>query len=169
MCPRLVRRLLFRARVRKTGTYQKIVEKVFFFKLLKFPNAVVLNAVRRRNTQMSAKERQTQERSGRPRTTLGCSPPLDAREPLTRGIPQSRNSRAEESLGRGLLWLSLQVWSISAQGLLRNSSTQEFLGSGVPGHPRVVSIQLGSKKAWQWQCSSESSREQFRTIWGRRT
>ena len=30
--------------------------------------------------------------SGRPRTTLGFSPPLDAREPLTRGIPQSRNS-----------------------------------------------------------------------------
>ena len=24
---------------------------------------------------------------------------------------------------------------------------------------------LGTKKAWQWQCSSESSREQFRTIW----
>ena len=43
----------------------------------------------------------------RPRTTLGFSPPLDAREPLTRGIPQSRNSQAEESLGRGLLWLSL--------------------------------------------------------------
>ena len=32
------------------------------------------------------------ELSGWPRTTLGCSPPLDAREPLTRGIPQSRNS-----------------------------------------------------------------------------
>ena len=30
--------------------------------------------------------------SGRPGTTLGFSPPLDAREPLTRGIPQSRNS-----------------------------------------------------------------------------
>ena len=28
--------------------------------------------------------------SGRPRTTLGFSPPLDARETLTRGIPQSR-------------------------------------------------------------------------------
>ena len=27
--------------------------------------------------------------SGRPRTTLGFSPPLDARELLTRGIPQS--------------------------------------------------------------------------------
>ena len=31
--------------------------------------------------------------------------------------------------------------SISAQGPLRNLSAEEFLGSGVPGHPRVVSIQ----------------------------
>ena len=31
-------------------------------------------------------------KSGWPRTTLRCSPPLDAQEPLTRGIPQSRNA-----------------------------------------------------------------------------
>ena len=28
---------------------------------------------------------------------------------------------------------------------------------------------LGTKKAWEWQCSSERSREQFRIIWGHRT
>ena len=28
---------------------------------------------------------------------------------------------------------------------------------------------LGTEKAWEWQCSSERSREQFRTIWGRHT
>ena len=67
-------------------------------------------------------------------TTLGCQPIPDR-------SPQSRNSRPEESLGRGLHGLSLQGWSISPQGVLRNLSTEEFLGSGVPGHPRVVSIQ----------------------------
>ena len=46
----------------------------------------------------------------------------------------------------------LQEWSVSAQGFLgsefprlRNVSIEEFLGSGVPGHPRVVSIQ-----GWIW-------------------
>ena len=68
-------------------------------------------------------------------TTLGCP------EPLTQGIPQSRNSRAEESLDRGLLGLSLQGWSISPQGVLRNLLTEELLRSGVPGHPSVVSIE----------------------------
>ena len=80
--------------------------------------------------------------SGRPRTTLGFSPPLDVREPLTQGIPQSRNSRAEESLDRGLLGLSLQGWSISPQGVLknrlRNCSGQEFRASKGGEHPRVV-------------------------------
>ena len=85
---------------------------------------------------------------GRPRTTLGCSAPLDARKSLTRGIPQPINSWAEEFLGWGLLGLSLEGCSVSAQGFLssevsrlRNLSTEEFLGSRVPGHPRVVSIQ----------------------------
>ena len=74
------------------------------------------------------------EWSGRPRTTLGFSPPLDPREPLTRGIPQLRNSQAEESLGQGLLGLSLQGWGLShlrdSSGTyrLRNSSGQEFPG-----------------------------------------
>ena len=120
---------------------------------LKFPNAIVLNAVFRRNTNERKRAqaqvckrasngcKRVQKSSGRPRTTLGFSPPLDARQPLTGGIPQSRNSRAEGSLGQGLLALSLQGWPFSPQGVLRNLSTEEFLGSGVPGHPRVVSIQ----------------------------
>ena len=78
---------------------------------------------------------------GWPRTTLGCSPPLDARELLTRGIPQPRNSwRVPE------LILTVPVGSDTEAlnpGIpqLRNFSTEEFLGSGAPEHPRVVSIQ----------------------------
>ena len=78
---------------------------------------------------------------GRPRTTLGCSPPLDAQELLTRGIPQSMSSW-------GLPEVGLTIPVGSAQGALnrgipqlRNFSTEEFLGWGVPGHPRVVRIQ----------------------------
>ena len=62
---------------------------------------------------------------GRPRTTLGCSPPLDAREPLTRGTPQSiipepRNSSVE---------LSLQGWSGTPP--FRDSSAQAFIDRGI--------------------------------------
>ena len=74
-------------------------------------------------------------------TTLGCSPPLDARELLTRGIPQPINC-----WGVPELILTIPVGSAKEAldpGIpqLRNFSTEEFLGSGVPGHPRVVSIQ----------------------------
>ena len=86
--------------------------------------------------------------SARPRTTLGCSPPLDAREPPTRGIPQPINSWAEKSLNQGIPQLRLTIPLGSAQGALnrgvprlRNLSAEGFLGSGVFGHPRVVSIQ----------------------------
>ena len=61
--------------------------------------------------------------SGRPRTTLGCSPLLDAWEPLTRGIPQSRNSWAEETLGWGL---RQQGW-VPTRGI-----PQEFIDWGIP-------------------------------------
>ena len=46
--------------------------------------------------------------------------------------------------------LSLEAWSVSAQGFLgseisrlRNLSTEEFLGSRVPGHP-IGEIQRGA-------------------------
>ena len=76
-----------------------------------------------------------------PRTTLGCSPPLDARQPLTQGIPQSISSWE-------LPELRVTIPVGSAQGALDrgipqlgNFSTEEFLGAGVSGHSRVVRIQ----------------------------
>ena len=84
----------------------------------------------------------------------GQEPPLDAhhpsmpRNPLTRGIPESINSWAKESLNRGAPELRLTIPVGSAQGAfnrgipqLRNLWIEEFLGSGVHGHPTVVSIQ----------------------------
>ena len=69
-------------------------------------------------------------------TTLGCPGTPDPRNSSVDKFPEVRNF-----VGRGLLGLSLEEWSISPQGVLRNLSSEEFLGSGVPGHPRVVRIQ----------------------------
>ena len=58
---------------------------------------------------------------GWPRTTLGCSPPLDARELLTRGIPEPMNF-----WGIPELRLTIPVGS-AKEALDPESSTQEFL------------------------------------------
>ena len=76
-------------------------------------------------------------------TTLGCP-----------GTPEQRNSSIDkflsrESLNRGIPELRLTILLGSAQGALnrgipqqlRSLSAEEFLGSEVFGHPRVVSIQ----------------------------
>ena len=74
-------------------------------------------------------------------TTLGCP------ELLTRGIPQSISFRGLPEVGLtipvGSAQRALNRWIAQ----LRNFSAEEFLGSGVLGHPRVVSIQgwWGSK------------------------
>ena len=68
-------------------------------------------------------------------TTLGCP-----------GTPHPRNSSADRFWGIPELRLTIPVGS-AREALdrggpqLRNFSTEEFLGSGVPGHPSVVSIQ----------------------------
>ena len=69
-----------------------------------------------------------------------CSPPLDAREPLTRGIPQPISSWAEKSLNREIPELRLTIPLGSAQGALnrgiprlRSLSAEGFLRSGVSG------------------------------------
>ena len=79
-------------------------------------------------------------------TTLGCP-----------GTPRPR--RPINSWGVPELTLTVPVGS-GTEALdpgipqLRNFSTEEFLGSGVPGHPRVVSIQgwflAGPKIEWRW-------------------
>ena len=70
-------------------------------------------------------------------TTLGCPGTPDPRNSC-REIPELRNriprSRALWAEPRGMV-------NLRGQGVLRNLSTEEFLGSGVFGHPRVVRIQ----------------------------
>ena len=55
-------------------------------------------------------------------TTLGCP-----------GTSDPRNSQAEESLGRGLLGLSLEGWSISPQGGAQELFDRNSSGQGFPG------------------------------------
>ena len=69
-----------------------------------------------------------------------------ARELLTRGIPQPINSCGFPELRLTMPVVSAKEALHRGGPQLRNFSTEEFLGSGVPGHPRVVSIQLGKSK-----------------------
>ena len=77
------------------------------------------------------------------RNTLGCSPLLDAQEPLTRGIPQSVDSWAEGGIPplRAPWAEPTGIRAVSAEGplgsetpRLRNISTEEFLASWIHGH-----------------------------------
>ena len=63
-------------------------------------------------------------------TTLGCS-----------GTPHPRNSSADKFLRTSLSWYLTVLVGSGTEALdpgipqLKNFSTEEFLGSGVPGHP----------------------------------
>ena len=79
-------------------------------------------------------------------TTLGCPRTPDPRNSSVEKIPEPRGPSVEGSLG----WAQSLSLGIPR---FRNSSAQEilFLGSGVLGHPRVVSIQ-----GWFWASPKNS-------------
>ena len=57
------------------------------------------------------------------------------------------------------------TWKIPGSAL--ESASKGAVGNwGAPESAREgqAVLELGTKKAWEWQCSSERSREQFRTI-----
>ena len=85
-----------------------------------------------------------------------------------------------------LFYCWLLNWKAFSEEILKNErklhtklSGREALFASNPGAFSLLQVRgfrtaqkihiFRDKKAWQWQCSSESSCERFRTIWGHRT